>query len=197
MRLYDDYDTASEVVTRLKYVGIPESDLSMVANNQSGWYRDTNTRKIDRDADGVDDRIEGAEAGAGIGAAAGTAAGLLAGFGAIAIPGIGPVVAAGWLAAAAAGAAAGGAAGGLVGALTQIGVSDDHASTYAEGIRRGGVLVTARVSDEKAAVVEGIMDQEAIDIAVRQASYRESGWRGFDEKAPPYRTSAERPRFER
>jgi hypothetical protein len=60
--------------------------------------------KIDRDRDGTDDRAEGAGKGAGIGAGLGGAAGLLAGLGLLAIPGLGPVVAAGWLAATAVGA---------------------------------------------------------------------------------------------
>ena len=72
---------------------------------------------------------------------------LLAGLGLLAIPGVGPVVAAGWLVATAAGAAAGGLTGGIVGALTQAGVSDEDAQVYAEGVRRGGTLVTARVND--------------------------------------------------
>ena len=53
------------------------------------------TRKVDRDLDDVDDRAEGAGAGAGIGAVLGGTAGLLAGLGIMAIPGLGPVVAAG------------------------------------------------------------------------------------------------------
>jgi hypothetical protein len=64
-----------------------------------------------------------------------------------AIPGLGPVVAAGWLTATAVGAAAGAATGGIVGALTEAGVSKDDASLYAEGVRRGGTLVSARVPE--------------------------------------------------
>jgi hypothetical protein len=67
----------------------------------------------------------------------------------MAIPGVGPVVAAGWLAATTLGAVTGavacGAAGGLIGALTDSGVPEEHAHVYAEGVRRGGTLVTARL----------------------------------------------------
>src|SRR6202045_1264027 len=66
--------------------------------------------RIDRDHDGVDDRSEGTGTGAGIGATIGGATGLLAGLGLLAIPGLGPVVAAGWLASTALGALAGGTA---------------------------------------------------------------------------------------
>src|SRR6476646_7615762 len=106
-RLYRDYDTGARVVAELERSGIPHSDISIISNNDTGRF-DRGSSKIDRDADGVDDRAEGAGKGAGIGAALGGAAGLLAGLGMLAIPGIGPVVAAGWLASTAAMAAAGG-----------------------------------------------------------------------------------------
>src|SRR4029450_1529678 len=124
-RLFDDYATASKVVRDLEAAGIPHSDISIVSNNADNWYtgdrpgKGGTTGRVDRDRDGVDDRAEGAGAGAGIGAAVGGAAGLLAGLGLLAIPGIGPVVAAGWLISTAAGAAIGATAGGIVGALTQ------------------------------------------------------------------------------
>jgi hypothetical protein len=110
-----------------------------VAHNSDNWF--SADKKVDRDRDGVDDRAEGAGKGAGIGAGLGGAAGLLAGLGLLAIPGLGPVFAAGWLAATAVGAAAGAATGGLVGALTEAGVSKEDAPLYAEGVRRGGTLV--------------------------------------------------------
>jgi hypothetical protein len=197
-RLYDDYSAASQAVRDLEAAGLPSADISIVASNADNWYkggRGTRTSRVDRDHDGTDDRAEGAEAGAGIGAVIGGAAGLLAGLGMIAIPGVGPVVAAGWLAATAAGAVAGGAAGGIVGALTQAGVSKDEAHVYAEGIRRGGTLVTARVPDGERTRYEAILDRSAINIRERGESYRREGWTGFDEKAAPY--SAEQARRER
>lgn len=135
--------------------------------------------------DGVDDRAEGAGAGAGIGATVGGVAGLLAGLGLLAIPGIGPVVAAGWLAATAAGAAAGGATGGIIGALTQSGIGEDDAHVYAEGLRRGGTLVTARVPDGERKRVDAILDSTAVNIRDRGAAYRKAGWNRFDPAASP------------
>jgi stress response protein YsnF len=159
-RLYKDYDTGARVVDELERSGIPHDDISIVANNESGWFdRDRTSPRVDRDHDGRDDRAEGAAAGAGIGATLGGVAGLLAGLGMLAIPGIGPVVAAGWLASTAAIAAAGGTAGGLIGALTQAGHGENEARTYAEGVQRGGTLVTARVDDSRAATVEAIMQR--------------------------------------
>src|SRR5215207_8572455 len=153
-RLYDRYADAERAVTALETAGIPQSDVSIVANNSDNWY---NSGKKDRVGDGVDDRAEGAGTGAGIGAGLGGAAGLLAGLGLIAIPGLGPVVAAGWLAATAAVAAAGAVTGGIVGALVDAGIDREHADVYSETIRRGGTLVTARVRDEDAARVEAIL----------------------------------------
>jgi hypothetical protein len=190
-RLYDDRTTASEAVRALQDAGVPAGDISVVSSNADNWYsstadRDRPARTIDRDRDGVDDRAEGAAGGAGIGAGVGGALGLLAGLGLLAIPGVGPVVAAGWLISTAAGAAAGAAAGGLIGALTQAGVSESDAHVYAEGVRRGGTLVTARVPDADRARFEAMLDRSAVDIRQREGAYREAGWSRFDETSPPY-----------
>ena len=104
-RLYDSYPDAEKAVRGLEAAGVPHSDISIVANNSDNWWN--TDKKTDRDRDGVDDRAESAGKGAGIGAGVGGAAGLLAGLGLLAIPGLGPVVAAGWLASTALGAAAG------------------------------------------------------------------------------------------
>lgn len=194
-RLFDNYSDAAGAVSELERAGVPADDISIVANNSEGWYRNDGTtanpgrdrgRIVDRDRDGVDDRAEGAGAGAGIGATIGGVAGLLAGLGLLAIPGLGPVVAAGWLASTAALAAAGGAAGGIIGALTQSGVSEDEAHVYAEGVRRGGTLLTARIPDAERTQVEALLDRSAVDIRQRAAFYQQSGWSRFDPKAPAY-----------
>ena len=161
-RLYKDHDTGARVVAELERSGIPHSDISIISNNDSGWFDRDGSKRIDRDADGRDDRAEGAAAGAGIGATVGGVAGLLAGLGLLAIPGIGPVVAAGWLASTAAVAVAGGATGGLIGALTQSGIGEQEAHAYAEGVRRGGTLVTVRVPDTDRARVETILDRHSL-----------------------------------
>lgn len=181
-RLYDNYSDAQAAVTRLEAAGVPHSDISIVANNSDGWF----DGKKDRDGDGVDDRAEAAGTGAGVGAGIGGAAGLLAGLGLLAIPGLGPVVAAGWLAATAVGAAAGAATGGLVGALTQAGVSDDEAPLYAEGVRRGGSLVTAKVADVDKARLDAILDTSSVNLQDRSAAWQKSGWTGYDPASQPY-----------
>src|SRR3954465_3928340 len=190
-RLYDTYSDAERAVSRLEAAGVPHSDISIVANNSDNWYG-SSTAKVDRDRDGVDDRAEGAGTGAGIGAGIGSAAGLLAGLGLLAIPGLGPVVAAGWLASTAVGAAAGAATGGIVGALTEAGVSKDDAprsredaSRYGEGGRRGGTLVSARVPDQDRSRLDALLHEKAVNLQERSTAWQKSGWNGFDAASPP------------
>jgi hypothetical protein len=192
-RLYDSYDDAKRAVQGLEAAGVPHSDISIVANNSDNWY--TTGQKVDRDRDGVDDRAESAGKGAGIGAGLGGAAGLLAGLGLLAIPGLGPVVAAGWLASTAVGAAAGAATGGIVGALTEAGISKEDASLYAEGVRRGGTLVSARVSATDRARLDSILHQSSVNLRERSTAWQKAGWKGFDPASEPY--GAEQVRKER
>jgi hypothetical protein len=192
-RLYDNYTDAQRAVGRLEAAGVPHSEISIVANNSDNWF-DAN-KKVDRDRDGVDDRAEGAGKGAGIGAGLGGAAGLLAGLGLLAIPGLGPVVAAGWLASTALGAAAGAATGGLIGALTEAGISKEDAHAYAEGVRRGGTLVSARVAEGDRARLDGILNESAVNLRDRSAAWQKTGWKTFDPASQPY--GAEEVRRER
>ncbi|GAA4133042.1 general stress protein [Aminobacter aganoensis] len=181
--LFDTYSDAKTAVGELARAGIDHDDISIVASNADGSY-DRSTGDVDAG--------EAAGAGAGIGALVGGTGGLLTGLGVMAIPGVGPVVAAGWLAATAAGAAAGalagGAAGGIIGALTDSGVSSEDAHVYAEGVRRGGTLVTARVSDgDQENLARSILQNSNwVDINQRRASYAEGGWDSFDETADPF-----------
>lgn len=176
-RLFDSYDLARQAVAELKEAGIPESEISIVANNVDSSH--------DRVADGLDDDGSGAGTGAGVGAALGGTAGLLTGLGMLAIPGVGPVVAAGWLATTALGALAGGAAGGVIGALTDAGVDEEDAHVFAEGVRRGGTLVTVRADEDGASRADAILDRSGIAASTRRDAYREGGWSEFDEARAP------------
>jgi hypothetical protein len=120
--------------------------------------------------------------GAGAGAAIGGALGLLAGVASLTIPGVGPLIAAGPVAAAVAGVGIGAAAGGLIGALTQLGVPEDEAHYYAEGVRRGGTLVTVQAQTDDIAVCAAAMMRShgAWDIEERATQWRQQGWRGFE-----------------
>ena len=187
-RLYNNYDDARAAVRDLEAAGVGHNDISILASNADNWYSDDRKPGTypDRDLDGKDDRAESAGAGAGVGAAVGGVAGLLAGLGLMAIPGVGPVVAAGWLVSTLAGAAAGGVTGGVLGALTQAGISKEDAEVYAEGLRRGGAVVSARVADADAVRLQAVMDRSAVNIGERSAAYRQSGWKSFDPNATPY-----------
>jgi hypothetical protein len=188
-RIYNDYASAELAVRELEAAGLGSSNIGIVASNAEGWHKPGSSAvdpKHDKDRDGKDDRAEGAATGGGLGAIAGGTAGVAAGLGMLAIPGIGPVVAAGWLAALASGAVAGGVAGGLVGALVESGTSKENAELYAEAVRRGGAIVTAKVPDDEATKYASIMDKSAFDIAARETAYRNSGWKGYDPNAAPY-----------
>ncbi|MCI3135234.1 hypothetical protein [Phenylobacterium aquaticum] len=86
------------------------------------------------------------------------------------------------------GAAAGGATGGLLGALKDAGHSDEDAHVYAEGVRRGGALVSVRAAnDTDRATAERILNGvSGVDASIRGAAYRAGGWQGFDPAAQPY-----------
>lgn len=190
-RVYSDYAAAELVVRELKSAGLGDSHIGIVASNADGWHKPGGGNvdpKHDKDRDGKDDRAEGAVTGGGMGAIVGGVAGVAAGLGALAIPGIGPVVAAGWLAALASGAVGGGVAGGIIGALVESGTSKENAELYAEALRRGGAIVTAKVSDDEQTKYAAIMDKSAFDIAAREPAYRSSGWKGYDPAAPAYDT---------
>jgi hypothetical protein len=133
------------------------------------------------------DEATGAATGATAGAVAGGTAGLLAALGVIAIPGIGPLVAAGVLATTLVGAAGGGAVGGLLGALTDYGVSEEEAHVYLEGVRRGSSLVTVRTDDDKAGRAEAILDScQPVNTRHRRDTYTKSGWSQYDPASKGY-----------
>ncbi|MGE5170213.1 MAG: hypothetical protein ACM3JC_07545 [Rudaea sp.] len=135
----------------------------------------------------VDDGRSGAATGAVTGGVVGGAAGLAASLMGLAIPGIGPIIAAGPIVATLTGAGVGAVAGGLIGGLTDLGVSRPDAEYYAEQVRRGGALVTVRADDARAERAADIMRAHgAIDIERRAEQWRAQGWTGFNEAAPPY-----------
>jgi len=114
--LYDTPAEARQTVQALQQAGVPQNDISLVSNNADNSYdmAETETGVVSADHS----ESTGAGTGATIGTVLGGGAGLLAGIGALAIPGVGPVVAAGWLVAALTGAGVGAASGGLLGTLT-------------------------------------------------------------------------------
>ena len=182
--LFDTYETATQVVHALESEGFSHDDVSLVANQGTTQPAATTADPTTGTTTGTGTAAgTGAGTGASIGTILGGGAGLLAGIGALAIPGVGPVVAAGWLVATLTGAGAGAGVGGLLGSLTGSGVAENHAHVYAEGVRRGGTLVTVRADDARANQAEAIMQRfNPADYAERDAAYRsDPTWTGFDE----------------
>jgi uncharacterized protein (TIGR02271 family) len=175
---FENYEDASEAVSRLEAAGVPHRDISLVANNEGERYSSHAKRTFDGTTDHEDSHADdGAGTGATVGTLAGGGAGLLAGLGMLAIPGLGPVVAAGWLVTTLVGAGAGAALGGLAGALVGAGVPEDDAHAYAEGVRRGGALVTVRASEAEVNRIVDILDDEGtVDFEDRQNTWRSEGW---------------------
>jgi hypothetical protein len=120
-------------------------------------------------------------ADAGIGAALGGVGGLLLGFAGLAVPGVGPVLVAGPILGALGGAGVGAAAGGLIGALTADGVPEEDAGYYAEGVRRGDILITVRSSGERVDEAAEILNRcNPVNIRDRVSAWRKRGWSGHD-----------------
>jgi hypothetical protein len=188
--LFDTAAEAQNVVQDLVNSGFERNEISLVANDARGEY--AKYREAGATESGA---AEGAGAGALGGGVLGGVLGLLVGVGALAIPGIGPVLAAGPLAAALGtagastlvGAGIGAAAGGLIGALVGAGIPEEDASFYAEGIRRGGTLVMVKTSDDMAQRAYDVLQRHgAVDVEERSGTWRQSGWSGFDPNAQPY-----------
>lgn len=134
-------DLAEIVVSELGAAGFSTRDISVLLPDKGGtrdFAHEKNTKAP-----------EGAATGAATGGVAGGALGLLAGIGALAIPGFGPLVAAGPLLAALSGAAVGAGVGGLTGALVGMGIPELEAKQYEGKIRDGNVLISVHTEDAK------------------------------------------------
>jgi uncharacterized membrane protein len=166
--VFSDPEQARDAILKLREAGFSQENISMVT--RSGG--DNAERKSDSNV----------ATDAGIGAAAGGLGGILLSLAAMTVPGIGMVVAAGPLLAALGGAGIGAVAGGLIGALTDVGVPEEEAHYYAEGVRRGDAVVTIRANTAgDAERARNIMnDNGAADIAARVSSWRTRGWAGHN-----------------
>ncbi|MGZ9075810.1 MAG: general stress protein, partial [Burkholderiaceae bacterium] len=181
---FDSFEEAQEVLRDLQQKGFSRDDISVIANNATGKYSSQSAGVAQSRADTgttVSDTGAATATGAAAGGVLGGAAGLVVGLMGLAIPGIGPIVAAGPIAAALAGAGVGAVAGGLIGGLTGVGVSEDDASYYAESVRRGGALVTVRADDSRADEAASAMRSHgAVDIESRVEQWKQQGWTGHD-----------------
>jgi hypothetical protein len=138
--IYPDRASFDRALESLRGAGFRNSDISAILPERDRTTRDL-AHEINTKAP------EGAATGAGTGAAIGGVLGWLVGIGAIAIPGIGPLVAAGPVVAALAGAGAVGATGGLFGGLVGAGIPEIEAKRYAGRIREGAYLISVHCDD--------------------------------------------------
>jgi len=182
--LFDTFAHAQSAVNDLISAGINRDDISVVANNASGEFG------AHEDAGhgvsvshGVGDAVKGAAKGGmygGLTALAATVALAL-------VPGIGPIAAIGPLSAFLGGAALGATAGGILGGLTGLGIPDHEAGYYAEGIRRGGTLVTVHADDARADEATAILNRYSpVDMDSRADYYKSTGFTSYNDKLPAY-----------
>jgi hypothetical protein len=137
--IYALYDMLEEALTQLRNAGFRNEDMSVLLPENLG-SKELATVKATKAPEGV-------AAGAGSGAVLGGVLGWLVGAGMLAIPGLGPLLAAGPLVAALAGIGAGGAVGGFTGALIGLGLPDYEAKRYEGRVRRGGILLSVHCDD--------------------------------------------------
>ncbi len=144
--LFERYASAEQAIHELMQRGFKKQEISVIVRNSSA----DPTHGADET-----DVSETVSAGAISGSTIGGLAGLLVGLGTLTVPGIGAVLAAGTLTSVVtstvAGAGVGAVAGGLIGALVSLGISEEEAQLYAEGVRRGHVLVAVQTDDVRAA----------------------------------------------
>ena len=183
---YDKMSDAHQAITELLNDGFDREHVGLAANNVTEEFKDV-LEEVDADVDGED----GAEFGGIIGAIVGAVAGLTA----ITIPGIGPIVAAGPLAAliggatgAGIGAATGAVTGGVTAKLVDSGIPEADADYYAEALRRGAVLVAVTAEDENTAqrAIQVMQKHSPVNIDHRLETWREDGWERYDPDAPHY-----------
>src|SRR6478735_5415658 len=132
--IYPTYESVEAAVDALRTAGFRNTDVSVLFPENVGT-KDFAMEKGTK-------APEGAATGAGSGIVVGGALGWLAGIGALAIPGLGPFIAAGPIMAALAGAGVGGTVGGLVGALVGMGIPEYEAKRYEGRIKKGGILLS-------------------------------------------------------
>jgi len=149
---------AARIVESLKMAGFLNTDISILMPDESG-VRDLGHEKHSK-------APEGTASGAGAGALVGGALGWLAGIGALAIPGVGPLVAAGPIMAALSGAAVGAASGGVTGGLIGLGIPEFEAKQYESKLHEGNVLISVHTeNNDQIKAAEGIFkDNGAKDV---------------------------------
>lgn len=175
--LFRNFREANIAVEELFEAGFSKDRISVIARESALELEGETT---------AGDVAESTGKGAAVGAGVGGLVGLLAGIGAITIPGLGPILAAGTLAATigttAGSAAVGAAVGGILGAMVSLSVPEDEAHVYAEGVRRGGILVLVKADEANTQRAGKILeDAGALDINELRTVWEKTGWRKYEE----------------
>jgi hypothetical protein len=162
--IYSNRSAVENAITAFRDSGFQSSDLSILLPDNLG--NEALAAQKETKAP------EGAAAGAGSGAVIGGALGWLVGIGALAIPGIGPFIAAGPIMSALAGMGVGGAVGGLTGALLGLGIPECEAKRYEGRLLKGGILVSVHCdSAQEIASAKKIMERtDAEDVSATSES---------------------------
>lgn len=172
--IYDDIAVARQVVEDLVNADFARSTISLITNDAQNLY----SHYLDKNYAPREDAVT-TTAGAGFGAVVGTLTGILVSLVGWAIPGIGLEFVPGPIAAGLIGVLIGAVIGGIVGTFVKSGVPKDVAPYYAEGIRRGGTVISIDTSDILRA--SDIMNRYgSINIHERSTLWRQAGWKGFD-----------------
>ncbi|WP_408019983.1 general stress protein [Scytonema tolypothrichoides] len=186
---------AEVALTELRDAGFPLSQISLIAKDGNH-----NTNLTDTAVGRGNKADEGAKAGAVTGGALGGLGGLLVGLGALAIPGIGPVIAGGAVATAlattAAGAGIGAAAGGVTGGLVGLGIPENRAKVYNDRLNRGDYLIIVDGTDDEVRRAEailkrhGIQEFDTFDAADTTGVHRHDSDRSIHHDAPVVNTTS-------
>ncbi len=166
--MFENSKDLNDAITELMRQGFSKPEISVLARKEV--IKET----------GVD-VVTGAELGAITGGVAGGVAGLLLGLGVLVVPGIGPIVAAGefltWVGATLLGATAGAIGGGLIGSLTALGLPEHEAHVFAEGVKRGNILLVVRTTDDRASIASDVMRQfHGLDVDAQRQKLETTGW---------------------
>ncbi|MCK6628794.1 MAG: hypothetical protein L6R45_26905 [Anaerolineae bacterium] len=178
--LFENEQNADAAIRELQRDGFDRNRFGVITQNRV-------MQKVNREEEIQEGPIQAeSKLGPAGGATVGGLTGLLFGLGALLIPGIGPVVATGAIAAAVGGAGIGAAAGGLLGALTSQGITEEGADFYAEGIKRGGVLVIVEAEESHVPLVKEVMQKHGVvEISARRKDWQAAGWTGYNEAVTP------------
>lgn len=169
---FNSFDDAAGAARGLRAAGFLESDVNVVANDvrRSLGKGTAATKPV------TDEEASAAATGVVAGCAVGSAAGIAISLLGLTVSGLGPILAAGPIAAALAGAGIGAVAGGLIGGLTDLGITPSTAENHVKAVIRGAALVTVSADASRVDEAETIMrSHDAFDIEDRVQQWRSAG----------------------